>query len=96
MPGRLLATLPEYQLLDSLAVQADGQICVATLMRGGISVVPTDGSPVTFIEVPGDPYITNICFGGADMRDVWITASGTGCLYHTRWASPGLKLHFNG
>lgn len=96
MPGTLLATLPDYQLLDSLAVQADGQICVATLMRGGISVVPTDGSPVTFHEVPGDPYITNICFGEDDMQGAWITASGTGCLYHTHWPSPGLRLNFNG
>ncbi|GAA6176999.1 SMP-30/gluconolactonase/LRE family protein [Sulfitobacter pacificus] len=96
MPGRLEVTLPEYQLLDSLAVQADGKICVATLMRGGISVVPIGGGAVDFIEVPGDPYITNICFGGADMRDAWITASGTGCLYHMRWPSPGHRLHFNG
>ena len=96
MPGRLEVTLPDYQLLDSLAVQADGQICVATLMRGGISVVPIGGGTVTFVEVPGDPYITNICFGGADMRDAWITASGTGCLYHTRWPSAGHRLHFNG
>ena len=96
MPGRLLTTLPGYQLLDSLAVQADGQICVATLMRGGISIVPLDGGPVSFIEVPGDPYITNICFGGSDMRDAWITASGTGCLYHVRWPTPGHRLHFNG
>lgn len=96
MPGRLEVTLPEYQLLDSLAVQADGKICVATLMRGGISVVPTGGGAVDFIEMPGDPYITNICFGGADMRDAWITASGTGCLYHMRWPSPGHRLHFNG
>ncbi|KIN64072.1 Antibiotic induced protein, Drp35 [Sulfitobacter noctilucicola] len=96
MPGRLVSSLPDYQLLDSLAVQADGRICVATLMRGGISIVPLDGGPVQFLEVPGDRYITNICFGGADMRDAWITASGTGCLYHTRWPDPGLKLHFNG
>jgi gluconolactonase len=96
MPGRLETTLPDYQLLDSLAVQADGKICVATLMRGGISVVPVGGGPVTFIEVPGDPYITNICFGGPDMRDAWITASGTGCLYHARWPDAGHRLHFNG
>ncbi|WP_281992552.1 SMP-30/gluconolactonase/LRE family protein [Sulfitobacter geojensis] len=96
MPGRLEATLPDYQLLDSLAVQADGKICVATLMRGGISTVPLGGGPVTFFEVPGDPYITNICFGGEDMRDAWITASGTGCLYHTRWPDAGHRLHFNG
>ena len=96
MPGRLEVTLPDYQLLDSLAVQADGKICVATLMRGGISTVPVGDGPVTFFEVPGDPYITNICFGGKDMRDAWITASGTGCLYHTRWPDAGHRLHFNG
>ncbi|MEQ6248696.1 SMP-30/gluconolactonase/LRE family protein [Sulfitobacter sp. HNIBRBA3233] len=96
MPGRLVTTLPNYQLLDSLAVQEDGHICVATLMRGGISVVPPEGGEVSFVEVPGDPYITNICFGGDDMRDAWITASGTGCLYHMRWPTPGLKLNFNG
>lgn len=95
MPGRLVTTLPDYQLLDSLAVQADGQICVATLMRGGISIVPVNGNAPTFIEVPGDPYITNICFGGADMRDAYITASGTGCLYHARWPNAGLRLNFN-
>jgi gluconolactonase len=96
MPGRLLCTLPDYQLLDSLAVQADGTICVATLMRGGITLVPAEGGEVTFLAIPDDPYITNICFGGADMRDAWITASGTGRLYHTRWPSAGLKLNFNG
>ena len=65
-------------------------------MRGGISVVPLDGGPVEFIAVEGDPYITNICFGGADMRDAWITASGTGCLYHARWPTAGLRLNYNG
>ena len=39
--------------------------------------------------------MTNICFGGADMRDAWITAAGTGRLYKTRWPRPGLRLNFN-
>jgi gluconolactonase len=95
MPGRLLTTLPDFKLLDSLAVQADGMICVATLMRGGITIVPPDGSAPVFLAMAGDHYITNICFGGADMRDAWITASGTGCLYHTRWGSAGLPLNYN-
>lgn len=94
MPGRLLTTLPDYQLLDSLAMQADGRVCVATLIRGGISIVAEDHS-VEYIQLPGDPYITNICFGGPDMQDAWITASGTGTLYHCRWPYPGLRLNFN-
>jgi gluconolactonase len=43
-----------------------------------------------------DLFTTNLCFGGEDMRDVWITASSTGKIYRTRWPRPGLKLAFNG
>ncbi len=32
-----------------------------------------------------DLITTNICFGGFDMRDAWITAASTGKLYKTRW-----------
>jgi gluconolactonase len=92
-PGRVVANLPDYQLLDSLAVEADGRVCVATLVNGGITVVAPDG-PIEHMPVP-DPVCTNICFGGADMRDAWITASGTGRLYKARWPRPGLKLAFN-
>jgi len=42
-----------------------------------------------------DFVTTNICFGGADMKDAWITGSSTGTLFKTRWAEPGLKLAFN-
>ena len=93
MPGRVIATLPGYQLLDSLAVEAGGKVCVATIINGGITAFDPDGS-VEHFAVP-DLVVTNICFGGADMRDAWITASGTGKLYKTRWPRPGLKLNFN-
>ena len=42
-----------------------------------------------------DLLVTNICFGGADMRDAYITLSATGKLIKTRWPRPGLKLNFN-
>jgi len=42
-----------------------------------------------------DAVTTNIVFGGADMRDAWITCSSTGKLYQCRWPRPGLKLPFN-
>ena len=92
-PGRVVANLPDYQLLDSLAVEADGRICVATIVNGGITAIEPDGTLEHF-PFP-DPICTNICFGGDDMRDAWITASGTGRLYKTRWPRPGLKLAFN-
>jgi gluconolactonase len=93
MPGRVVATLPGYQLVDSLAVEADGRICVATIINGGITAFDPAGS---FEHFPfPDLIVTNICFGGDDLRTAWITASGTGKLYRARWPRPGLKLNFN-
>lgn len=89
-PARVVATLPGYQLLDSLAVEADGRVCVATIVNGGITAFSPDGS--TEHHPYPDPIVTNIAFGGADMRDAWITASGTGVLVRARWPRPGLKL----
>lgn len=92
-PGRLVQTLQGFQLLDSLAVEASGDVCVATIGNGGVTIFSPDGS-TTHIPVP-DRITTNLCFGGSDMRDVWITASSTGRLYHARWPRPGLRLAFN-
>lgn len=92
-PGRVICNLPGYQLLDSLAVEAGGKVCVATIINGGITAFDPDGTTEHF-AFP-DLICTNICFGGADMRDAWITASSTGKLFKVRWPRPGLKLSFN-
>ena len=93
-PGRVVCNLQGYQMLDSLAVEAGGKVCVATIINGGITAFdPTDGSTEHF-AFP-DLVTTNICFGGADMKDAWVTCSGTGKLYKCKWPRPGLKLNFN-
>jgi gluconolactonase len=93
MPGRVVQTLPGFQYLDSLKVEASGRICVGTIFNGGITVFTPDGE-TDHLAVP-DLFSTNMCFGGEDMQDAWITASSTGKLYKTRWPRPGLKLAFN-
>ena len=92
-PGRVVCNLPGYQLLDSLAVEAGGKVCVATIINGGITVFDPDGSTEHY-PFP-DLLCTNLCFGGEDMQTAWVTASGTGKLYKARWPRPGLKLNFN-
>jgi gluconolactonase len=93
MAGRVVVNLPGMQWFDSLAVEASGRVCAATLFEGGIMVVdPRDGR-TEHVAIP-DPITTNICFGGPDMRDAWITASSTGTLYKCRWPRPGLRLNF--
>lgn len=92
-PGRVVCNLPGYQLLDSLAVEASGKVCVATIINGGITAFDPNGTTEHY-AFP-DLLVTNICFGGADMQDAWITCSGTGKLLKARWPRPGLKLNFN-
>jgi gluconolactonase len=95
MSGKVMGPLPGTQFFDSLAVEEDGGVCVATIGGfDGISVMRPAQAPEQ-IAVPG-PFVTNICFGGADMRDAWITSSSRGRLYRMRWPRPGLKLAFNG
>jgi gluconolactonase len=93
-PGRVVANLPGYQLLDSLAVEAGGKVCVATIINGGVTAFDPDGELEHF-AFP-DLVTTNICFGGADMCDAWVTCSSTGKLYKCRWPRPGLRLNYNG
>lgn len=95
-PTACLAGLAGMQLLDSLAVDGDGNVCVATLSNGGVTVISPDGSSVEHMPT-GDPLTTNICFGDEDgsgeYRTAYITLSGSGRLVKTRWPSRGLRLH---
>lgn len=90
--GEILHGLPGFQRFDSLAVEAGGNICVATLVRGGISVFSPQGELIEFWRAP-EPYCTNICFGGADLKTAFITLSGTGRLIAVEWPRAGLLLN---
>jgi len=89
--GDLLAGLPGLQLLDSLAVDGEGHVCVGTLHNGGITVIAPDGSSIEHLPID-DILVTNIAFGGDDLCTAFITASGTGRLLAMEWPRPGLAL----
>ena len=91
--GRLLHGAGGYQRFDSLAVDATGGVCVATLMNGGITVISPDGGRVAHMPMP-DVYTTNICFGGPDLRTAYITLSGVGKLVAVDWPVAGLRLNY--
>ncbi len=90
--GRLVAGVGGYQRFDSLAVDSAGNICVATLVNGGITVISPDGASIEHIPMP-DLYTTNICFGGPDLRTAYITLSNSGRLVAIDWPRPGLALN---
>jgi gluconolactonase len=82
-------------LFDSLAVDGDGWVCVATLgTTPGITAFAPDGSECEYYPMP-DPLTTNICFGGDDGRTAFVTLSGTGQLVAFDWPRAGGTLAFN-
>jgi gluconolactonase len=89
----MMAQLPDYHMFDSLAVDAEGNICVATLITGGITIHSPDGADAHIIPMP-DVLTTNICFGGENLKTAFITLSTTGKLVSCDWETPGLALNF--
>jgi len=91
-PGDMLFASPVYCMFDSLAVEAGGNVCVATIGApgiAGITVVDPAGALVERVPMP-DRSTTNICFGGNDGRDAYITLSRSGRLAARRWEREGL------
>ena len=94
----VVCTLPGLQGFDSLAIDAAGNICVATLVTGGIASSRPDGASVTqYLLPPGleDHMTTNLCFGGPGLTTAYITLGSTGRLVSCPWPVPGLALAFN-
>ncbi len=90
--GRVLAAL-DGQFLDSLAVDAAGHVCVATLVTGAVSDIWPDGNRVDQYLLP-DPIVTNVCFGGPEGRTAFATLSLGGRLVAFDWPRRGLMPTF--
>ena len=91
--GRVIAGLGGNAKFDSLKVLANGNIVVATLITGCLTEFTPSGEWVRSVKMP-DGHVTNLCFGGNDMRTAYVTLSGTGKLGVMQWPEPGLKLNF--
>lgn len=89
--GTMVGQATGYQRFDSMALEANGNICIGTLVTGGITVFSPEGEKLEYWQGP-EPYCTNICFGGPDMKTAWITVSGHGLLIAVDWPRPGLPL----
>jgi gluconolactonase len=102
----LTARIPGQGLLDSMSVDVEGNVYVATLLpkgnvftaNGGITVISPDGEVLEFIELAiggmFEPLPSNICFGGPDRRTAFITLGGTGRLVACEMRVPGLPHAF--
>ncbi len=89
--GTLVYDPGGFALYDSLAVDGEGWVCVATLVLGGITAVSPDGSEAERVPL-ADPLTTNVCFG-AD-GTAFATLSGTGALVAFDWHRRPGRLSF--
>lgn len=94
-PDALLAHVGGVRCPDSLAVDSEGNLCIAVIgAQAGIAVVSPAGD-VSHLTLPpefDDWGPTNICFGGHELRTAYITLTGTGRLIACDWPVPGLAL----
>jgi gluconolactonase len=87
---RVVMRAPDQRLFDSLAVDGAGNVCIGTLVEGGITVVEPDGDH-HLVHVAEDRLVTNICFDGTT---AYLTLSSTGRVLVGRWPRKGLPLRF--
>jgi sugar lactone lactonase YvrE len=74
---------------DGLAVDENGGVWVAMGEGGAIARFEPDGSLDRTFDVPVG-FVSSLCFGGDDMRDVYVTT--VGALLHGRSVVPGLPV----
>lgn len=91
-PGTLLYNHSGWRVFDSLAVQANGAICIGSGVEGGVTIIDPTTQTSELVSLP-DIIATNLCFGGQDMKDAYICLSSTGRLVKMQWAEPGLVLN---
>jgi gluconolactonase len=58
---------------DGLCLDVDGRIYACCTRDHAVRVFEPDGSEVDRLDVPGDGLVTNCCFGGADLRTLFVT-----------------------
>ena len=83
------------QLFDSLGVDGDGNVVVATLVTGALTRDLARPARCSTRCVLGDPMVTNVCFGGDDLRTAYVDpARRPAASCRVAWPRPGLKLDY--
>lgn len=86
---------------DGLVVDAAGVVWVALADGGqGVAGYSPEGKQCGFISIP-EPMCTSVCFGGADLRDLYIVSGSQGsgrekggAVHRLRMATPGLPVPY--
>lgn len=77
---------------DGMALDAEGNLWVCTPGTGGLEIFSSRGDLLHRIEFGAGTMTTNLCFGGPDHKDVFVTAAGLGTVLTFKSDVPGLAL----
>jgi gluconolactonase len=77
---------------DGMALDVEGNLWVCTPGTGGLEVFTKAGAPIRRIELGEGTMTTNCCFGGHDMKTLYVTAAGIGTVLALLVDVPGLGL----
>lgn len=78
---------------DGLAVDTGGRLLVANPGLGYVWVLNTRAEPELVLRGPAGASITNLVFGGADRRTLYVTDSTNGTVLRAEPGTAGLPLH---
>jgi gluconolactonase len=95
---RAFAALGPGSVPDGLKVAADGSVFVADARGGRVAVFDASGRHRRDIPIPR-PMVTSLCFGGEDLRDLYVVTGARdgpsdtcGSIYRLRGDVAGLPL----
>jgi gluconolactonase len=90
--GRFIAMSGGLAGPDGMAMDVEGNIAVAHAGMGSVWIFSRLGEPLLRIRSPRGLATTNVCFGGHENSDVFITESDSGSVLRVRWKHPGAML----
>ena len=78
---------------DGLALTADGGLVVAHPGMGAVWIFSRRGEPLFRVDSCGSDLVTNIAFGGSDMKTLYMTDSGNGQVLIAKVPVAGRLMH---
>ncbi|SAL25286.1 gluconolactonase [Caballeronia cordobensis] len=78
---------------DGLTVDVEGRVLVANPGLGRVWVLDHRAEPVEILTSPAGASLTNLCFGGADMKTLYMTESVSGTVLRAEMKTAGPLPH---
>ena len=78
---------------DGIAITDDNGLVITHAGLGAVWIFDKIGQPIYRVNSCTEPFITNVAFGGADRKELYITNSGTGSILKAKLPVSGRTLY---